>query len=99
VAICDVFDALTVRRPYKDALPVEGAFAILRQGSGSHFDPAVVRAFFAAEAEVRNIHQLHGDDSPNRPLAPTIVAAKVAHPSAPHLIAVGEPPAEDGFAP
>ena len=99
VAICDVFDALTVRRPYKNAMPVDAACAILRQSSGSHFDPAVVRAFFAAEAAVRNIHHLHGDDSPNRPLAPTIVAAKVAHPSAPHLLAVPESPAEDSAVP
>jgi putative two-component system response regulator len=95
VAICDVFDALTVRRPYKQAMPFEQAWAIVRQGSGSHFDPAVVRAFFAAEAEVRRIHCRYNDDSPDRPLMPAIVAARVAHPSAPHLVASGEPAAED----
>jgi putative two-component system response regulator len=88
VAICDVFDALTVRRPYKLAFPLDNAFAILRQSSGSHFDPAVAHAFFAAESEVLRTYHLYGDDSPERPLAPAVVAARVAHPSAPHVLAL-----------
>jgi putative two-component system response regulator len=87
VAICDVFDALTVRRPYKPAFPLDKACAILRRGNGSHFDPAVVDAFFAAEPEVLRTQRLYGDDSPERPLTPAIVAATVAHPSSPHLVA------------
>lgn len=46
VAVADVFDALTTRRPYKKAFDNEEAFAIIKAGSGSHFDPAVVAAFF-----------------------------------------------------
>jgi putative two-component system response regulator len=46
VAVADVFDALTTRRPYKKACENEEALAIIRAGSGSHFDPAVVAAFF-----------------------------------------------------
>ena len=87
VAICDVFDALTVRRPYKVAFALEKAYSIVRQGRGSHFDPAVVQAFFAAESEVLRIHHRYGDDSPNRPLTPIVVAARVAHPSSPHSFA------------
>jgi len=86
VAICDVFDALTVRRPYKEALPFDIASTIIRQDSGHHFDPVVVRAFFAAESEARHIHDLYGDDSVDRPLAPAVVAARVAHPSSPHAL-------------
>ena len=89
VAICDVFDALTVCRPYKEALAFDVACMIVRQGSGNHFDPAVVRAFFAAETEVLRIHDLYGDDSPNRPQVPAVVAARVAHPSAPHVVPAG----------
>lgn len=44
-AVADVFDALTSRRCYKEALPLEEARAFLRRASGSHFDPAVVAAF------------------------------------------------------
>jgi putative two-component system response regulator len=87
VAICDVFDALTGVRPYKVAFPLDKSYSILRQGSGSHFDPVVVDAFFAAEPEVLRIHRLYGDDCPERPLTPAVLAANVAHPSSPHLVA------------
>ncbi|HEU5315053.1 MAG TPA: HD domain-containing phosphohydrolase, partial [Chloroflexota bacterium] len=47
VAVADVFDALTHRRPYKPAWPVDEAVAeIVRQG-GTQFDPRVVAAFEA----------------------------------------------------
>lgn len=45
VAVADVFDSLTHRRPYKEAYAVETAVEIVRQKSGGHFDPKVVRAF------------------------------------------------------
>jgi putative two-component system response regulator len=45
VAVADVFDALTMKRPYKDAWPPEQAMATLRAGAGSHFDPSLVAAF------------------------------------------------------
>ncbi|MEO6271997.1 MAG: HD domain-containing phosphohydrolase, partial [Rhodoferax sp.] len=45
VAVADVFDALTSARPYKAAWPVERALQLLRDGSGSHFDPVCVDAF------------------------------------------------------
>ncbi len=45
VAVADVFDALTMKRPYKDAWPLEQVMATLRAGGGSHFDPSLVAAF------------------------------------------------------
>ena len=45
VAIADVFDALTQRRPYKDAWPVEKAVAEIEQQRGRQFDPKLVEAF------------------------------------------------------
>lgn len=39
-------------RPYKSAFAVESCFAILREGAGSHFDPRVLGAFFAAQDEI-----------------------------------------------
>jgi putative two-component system response regulator len=95
VAICDVFDALTVLRPYKPAFPLDKAYSILRQNSGGHFDPAVVQAFFAAESDVLRTHRLYGDDSPDPPLPPIVVAARVAHPTVLHLLAVDAPSADD----
>lgn len=43
VAICDVFDALTTARPYKNAWPVDEAISYISDNSGKHFDPGLVR--------------------------------------------------------
>lgn len=48
MAVADVFDALTSKRCYKDAMPLEKAYAIIREESGTHFDPAVVEAFLSS---------------------------------------------------
>ncbi len=45
VAVADVFDVLTHERPYKLSFPMEDALEEIRAGSGSQFDPEVVRAF------------------------------------------------------
>lgn len=39
VALADVFDALTSKRPYKEAWPIEKALDLIREQSGKHFDP------------------------------------------------------------
>jgi putative two-component system response regulator len=52
VAVADVFDALTNARPYKPAFPVERAVSIIREGAGSHFQPAAVQAFLAVLDEL-----------------------------------------------
>ena len=52
MAVADVFDALTSKRCYKNAMPLEKAYAIIREESGTHFDPAVVEAFFAAMEDI-----------------------------------------------
>lgn len=46
VAIADVFDALSVQRPYKAPWVMERIFEFLRQNRGTHFDPKVVDCFF-----------------------------------------------------
>lgn len=45
MAVADVFDALTSKRCYKEAMPLEKAYAIIREESGIHFDPVVADAF------------------------------------------------------
>jgi len=49
VALADVYDALTSKRVYKNAFAHEVAKSIIAKDAGSHFDPAVVEAFLAAE--------------------------------------------------
>jgi len=55
MAVADVFDALVSRRSYKDGFPFEKAMDIIREGSGSHFDPKVVDAFVRAQDEVHRV--------------------------------------------
>ena len=59
MAVADVFDALVSKRPYKDGFPFERAMAIIRQSSGSHFDPSVTNAFMEAKEEVRQVMNTH----------------------------------------
>ncbi|MGB3225656.1 MAG: HD-GYP domain-containing protein [Desulforhopalus sp.] len=44
-AIADVFDALLSHRPYKEPLTFAKTMNILREGSGTHFDPALLKIF------------------------------------------------------
>lgn len=56
-AIADVFDALTSERPYKSAWSNQEAFAYLKKEAGGQFDPQLVAAFCACEAELLDIQQ------------------------------------------
>ena len=55
LAVADVYDALTSQRVYKPAMPHEQAAGIIREGSGAHFDPALVAAFFERESEFARV--------------------------------------------
>ena len=46
-SVCDVFDALRSRRPYKERWPLEETLAELEAQRGRQFDPALVDAFLA----------------------------------------------------
>jgi CHASE2 domain-containing sensor protein len=51
-AICDVFDALCSRRPYKHAWTLDEALAEIKRQRGRHFDPALVDLFLPLAAEL-----------------------------------------------
>ena len=55
VAIADVFDALTTKRPYKEAWPVEKAVSLLQEEAGRHFDPALVEVFISILPKVLEV--------------------------------------------
>ena len=55
VAVADVYDALTSKRVYKDAMSHEEASRIINEDAGSHFDPEIVLAFNAASDAFRQI--------------------------------------------
>ncbi len=68
VAVVDVLDALTTRRVYKSAYPMDTALGILREGAGTHFDPAVVDVLMGVETRIRSFHALFEDASEGIPL-------------------------------
>ncbi|MFZ5765823.1 MAG: CHASE2 domain-containing protein [Thermodesulfobacteriota bacterium] len=62
MALADVYDALITERRYKPAFSHQEAVRIIRQGSGSHFDPDVVKAFLAQEESFQLIARHFSDE-------------------------------------
>ncbi len=56
MAIADVFDAVTEKRCYKDALPLEESFRIIEKGAGIDFDPEIVDIFLSMKDTIKEIH-------------------------------------------
>lgn len=57
VCVADSYDAITSRRIYKPAFPHEHARKIILDESGKQFDPNVVDAFLAVEAEFDRVRK------------------------------------------
>lgn len=57
MAIVDVYDALTSKRVYKEEMSHEESMNIILSERGQHFDPVIVDAFVAVEAEIRAIRR------------------------------------------
>lgn len=55
MAVADVFDAVSAKRCYRDAMPLEECFQIIREGSGRDFDPIIAETFLSMEEKIRNI--------------------------------------------
>jgi putative two-component system response regulator len=55
VALADVFDALTTKRAYKEALTAEEAYEVIKGEKGKHFDPSLVDVFLKYFDQVLNI--------------------------------------------
>lgn len=62
-AIADVFDALTSRRPYKGPWSTEKAVALIREQSGTQFDPVVVDAFVEVIQKRETVSLVQWSDS------------------------------------
>ncbi len=56
MAVADVFDAVSAKRCYRDAMPLDKCFEIIEQGSGTDFDPEIVKVFLAARPKVEEIY-------------------------------------------
>lgn len=55
--LADVFDALSTRRSYKRAYPIDECVDYVRRERGAHFDPALVDAFMDGLDRIRDIHE------------------------------------------
>lgn len=62
VAVADVFDALTSKRPYKEAWTNAEAFAALKQLAGQTLDQECVKALMDNEAEIETIQRQFRED-------------------------------------
>jgi two-component system, response regulator RpfG len=59
VAVADVFDALTSIRPYKEAWSIDKALEYLREESGKHFDPELVKVMLTMRDVLTRIQSEH----------------------------------------
>lgn len=55
MSAADVLDALIHKRPYKEAYSLDQALEIMKAGSGTQFDPAVIRAVLACTDEIKRV--------------------------------------------
>lgn len=67
MAVADVYDALTTKRVYKDAMSHEQAVDIITTGKGSHFDPLIIESFVSIADELKQISQQYRDSEHNTP--------------------------------
>jgi putative two-component system response regulator len=77
VALADVYDALTSRRVYRDALPHAQAKKIILSERGTHFDPDIIDAFIQTEGEFIAIRERFKDDE-HKAIEQTTVPAMIA---------------------
>jgi len=68
VALADTFDALTSKRPYKEAFPIDTSRDIIISERGKHFDPEITDAFLACFDEIRRIHEQYSAHNPSHSL-------------------------------
>ena len=56
MAVADVFDAVSEKRCYREAMPLEQCFSIIKDGAGRDFDPVVAELFLEIKDKVTQIH-------------------------------------------
>lgn len=61
VSIGDVFDALTSKRTYKDDFGYEKSVEIINEGSGTQFDPELVKVFNQILPAIKNVYEMNKD--------------------------------------
>ena len=62
IAIADVFDALSSKRVYKEAMPLEKVLSIMKKDAGTHFDPNLIELFLNNLDQFLEIKEEYKDD-------------------------------------
>lgn len=63
ITVADVFDALSSKRCYKDAMPLEKVLSIMKNDSGTHFDPQLVELLLNNLDQFLEIRDTFQDDN------------------------------------
>lgn len=77
VALADVFDALSMKRPYKDPWPLDKIRQYILDNSGTHFDPEMVAVFERVLPQLLAV-QAHWHDVEEQASAPAAAIVKSA---------------------
>lgn len=56
MAVADVFDAVSERRCYREAMPLDKCFEIIENGAGTDFDPQIAKIFVEIREKVEKVH-------------------------------------------
>lgn len=56
MAIADVFDAISQKRCYRDAIPLDTCFEIIKEGRGKDFDPYLTDIFLKIRPQVEKVY-------------------------------------------
>lgn len=73
VAIADVFDALTMKRPYKNAWSDNDAFQYIAEGAHQHFDPRLVEIFLGIKEQLLETKR-YWNDLEKQGIVPSLTA-------------------------
>jgi HD-GYP domain-containing protein (c-di-GMP phosphodiesterase class II) len=66
LAVADAYDAMVSNRPYREGMLHKKAESILREGSGSQWNPKVIDTFFRNVSEIRTLWSTHRPQAPRR---------------------------------
>ncbi len=64
-ALADVFDALTMKRSYKEAWPLTKVVETIQENSGSHFEPRLVDLFIDILPRILEIQAMWASREPS----------------------------------
>ncbi len=67
MSVADVFDAVSEKRCYREAMPLNKCFEIIKNGSGKDFDPLIAEIFIDIRDKVEKVHAEFALETENAP--------------------------------